>query len=82
MGVFSTIWGHHEYRGGILSTVGTVGNVQYPGDTIFCNLSTVEGSHDTCGGYHEYHGGGQYRGGTQVTKDCIPHGTEKPLWYS
>ena len=46
----------------------------------------------TCGGYHEYCGGVQYRGGTQITKDCSPtvlntptvlmtspHGTENTL---
>ena len=28
------------------------------------------------GGYHEYRGGVQYRGGTQITKDNIPNGNE------
>ena len=34
------------------------------------------------GGYHEYCEGVQYCGGTQITKDCITHGTEHPPWYS
>ena len=34
------------------------------------------GYHDTCGGYI------QYCGGTQITKDCIRHGTEHPPRYS
>ena len=44
-------------------------------DTILCNLSTVGGCHDACGGYYEYCGGVQYQKGTQITKDS-------PLWYS
>ena len=31
------------------------------------------------GGYHEYRGGVQCRGGTQITKDDIIHGTEDIL---
>ena len=46
---------------GVFSTVGT----------IFCNLSNMEGYHDTCGGYHEY------LGGTQI-EDFVPYGTEHP----
>ena len=40
------------------------------------------------GGYHEYRGGVQYRGGcsvpwgTQIIKDFSPHGTEHPPRYS
>ena len=30
------------------------------------------------GGYHEYRGDVQYHGGTQITKDFFPHGTEHP----
>ena len=38
--------------------------------------------HDACGGYYEYCGGVQCRGGTQITKDFLPtvlntpHGTQ------
>ena len=32
------------------------------------------GHHNMCGGYHEYRGGVQYHGDTQITKD-FPHGT-------
>ena len=48
-----------------------------------------------CGGYHEYRGGVQYHGDTQITKDFphgthdiphvhhdIPHGPEHALRYS
>ena len=52
VGVFSTVRGYHEYRGGysvpwedIMMHVGRyheyLWGVQYRGDTILCNLSTV-----------------------------------------
>ena len=41
-------------------------------DIILCNVSIVGGYHDTCGGFNEYHGGVQYRRGTQITKDFPP----------
>ena len=56
--IMSTVRGFLEYRGGyhdkcgdILSIVGMFSTVR---DIIFCNLSTVGGSHDTCEGYYEY----------------------------
>ena len=61
------------------------------GDTILWNLSTVEGYHDACGGYHEYRGGCSVPWGTQITKDFSPkvlntlHGTHdippRASWY-
>ena len=45
-------------------------------------LSTVVGYHDARGGYHEHRGDVQYHGGTHITKDCIPHGTEHLPKYS
>ena len=33
-------------------------------------------------GYHEYRGGVQCCGGTQITKDCILNGTEHLPWFS
>ena len=36
------------------------------------------GNAQYCGGYHDARGGVQYRGGTQITRDCMPHGTEHP----
>ena len=85
--------GFFEYRvfgtmGGIMRTVrgylawgdimSTVGGVQYHGDIILNNLSTVENIMIHVGGYHEY------RGGTQITKDFFSHSTEhpRPPWYS
>ena len=50
----------------------TVGVFSTMGDTILCNLSTVRGYHDTCGGYHEYHGGCSVPWGTQIMKDFPP----------
>ena len=49
-GVSSTVGRYHEYRGGILSTVGDI--MINVGDI----LSTVGGYHDKCGGYLEYRG--------------------------
>ena len=34
-------------------------------------FSTVGRYHDACGGYHEYHGGVQYRGGIISTVEVI-----------
>ena len=45
--------------GDILSTVG---GVQYHGGYHPLKCEYHGGYHDTCGGYHEYHGGVQYRG--------------------
>ena len=39
----------------------TMGGVQYRG-----------GYHDTCGGYHEYHGGCSVPSGSQIKKDFPP----------
>ena len=64
--------------GDILSTVGDIINVgvfSTMEDIIFRNLSNV-------GRYHEYSGVIHYHGSTQITKDCIPHGTEHPPRYS
>ena len=52
-----------------MSTVGMFSTV---GDIVFCNLSTVGDIMIHVGGYHEYRGGVQCRGGTQITKDYIP----------
>ena len=60
----SVLLGYHEYNGVILSTVGY---------TQYCRRY-----HDACRGYHEYHWGVQCCGGTQITKDLFPHGTEHP----
>ena len=62
-----------------------VGNTQYRGDIrilVGDIMSTME-VFNTMGGYDllqsEYRGGcHEYLGGTQITKDCIPHGTEHP----
>ena len=55
-----------QYRGGNQSTVGdilsTMGDIQYRGDIIFCNLSTVGIIMIHVGGYREYRGGVQCRG--------------------
>ena len=64
------MWGYLEYREGC--------SVRW-GDTVL--LSTVGDNMIHVGEYHEYHGGVQYCGGTQITKDFfptvlnIPHGT-------
>ena len=65
---------YHE--GNIL---GIMGGVQYHGGYNMIHV----------GGYHEYHGGVQNCGGTQITKDfpptvlmISPHNTEYPSQYS
>ena len=68
-----------QYRGGCSVPWGVFSTV---GGTILWNLSTVEGYHDACGGYHEYCGGCSVPWGTQITKDFSPHGTEHPSRYS
>ena len=95
-GVFGTV-------GDIMTTV--KGYLEYHGDTQYLGgyleycggegCSVLWGYHplyiEYCGGHHEYRGGAQYRGGTQITKDflptvlmispmciMIPHGTEYP----
>ena len=40
----------------------TVGGVQYHGGYHPLKFEYHGGYHDTCGGYHEYRGGVQYRG--------------------
>ena len=44
-------------------------------------LSTMGDNHDACGGYHEYYGGVQYRGGENFFVIWVPHGPEHPLRY-
>ena len=71
------VGGYHENRG----------SVQYRGDTILCNLSTVGVCHDTCGGdYHEYRGGGcsvpwGYSNNKRFSPTVLntPHGTHDIL---
>ena len=63
------VGGYHEYRG----------RCSVPwGDIIFCYLSTVGDIMIHVEEYHEYRSGVKYRGGIQITKDDIPHGTEHP----
>ena len=64
--------GYHEYRGG-----GGGGGVQYRGGTILCSLSTVGDIMIHVGNIMSAMGV-QYCGGTQITKDLFPHGTEHP----
>ena len=54
VGVFSTVGGYHEYRGGISSVPWGV-------------FSTVGDTMINVGGYLEYRGGVQYRGGYHDT---------------
>ena len=63
-GYYDACEGYHEYHGGpgVFSTVE---------DIIFCNLSTVGDTTIHVGEYHEYRGGAQYYGRTQMTEDCI-----------
>ena len=96
----STVGGYYEHHRDILSTVGDILS------TVGGFVSTVEEHLE----YTQYRGmisrctwgdimstvGGVHRGSTQITKDCIPHGTEHPhgthdiphgtqdipLWYS
>ena len=53
VGVILSTMGDTQYRGEIMIHVGRyheyLGGVQYRGDIIFCNLSTMEGYHNTCG---------------------------------
>ena len=76
-----------QYRRGIRwvpwqDILNTVGDVQCRGGYHLLIFKYRRGYHDTCGGYHEYRGGDQYRGGTQITKDLSLHGTEHPPSYS
>ena len=51
--------GYHDARGDIISTVGVFSTV---GGYHPLKFEYRGGYHDTCGGYHEYRGGVQYRG--------------------
>ena len=76
--------GGAQYRGGysvpwwdIMINVG--GYLEYCvgcsvpwGDTILCNLSTVRGYHDTCGGISSVPRECSVPWGTQITKDSPP----------
>ena len=65
---------------GVFSTVGDImmhvgGYLEYRGDIH----SVLREEHDKCGGYLECRGGyHDIPHGTQITKDGIPHGTERP----
>ena len=47
----------------------TVGGVQYTRDT----MSTLEGYHDECGGYHEYTGECSVHWGFHTNSNCFPN---------
>ena len=72
VGVFSTVGDIMINMGDIMNTVGVFSMV---GDIIFCNLSTMGDIMIHVGGYHGYHEGCSVLWGTQIAKDCIPHGS-------
>ena len=80
------------HLGDILSTVGdiminmrdilsTLRGVQYRGDIILCNLSTVGGYHDTCGDIMSTVGVFSTVGALKQQR-IFPHSTEHPPGYS
>ena len=81
--ILSTV-GDNQYHGGYLDASGGYheyrGSVQYHGDIIFCNFSTVGNIMIHVGDIMSTVGGEERSVplGTQITKDCIPHGTEHP----
>ena len=75
MGVILCTVGDTQYRGDIMMHVGDIMSTVV--DIIFCDLSTVVDIMMHVGRYHEYRGGVQYRGSTQITKHS-PHSTEHP----
>ena len=77
-GVFSTVGDIMMHVGDIMSIVE---GVQYRGGYHPLKFEYRRGYHDTCGGYHEYRAGVQYRGVLKYQK-IFPHGTEHPPRYS